>query len=234
MLATLLVSTGLYVGLGIGALVVVLVIVVLMRGKHEPADSSQKPEPVADDPSPGMDADVMSPTTSHPQVPDAPVADEPEHRKPVKKEEPEPAEEKPVEKAEEEPASEAEQKPADAAKPPTLEVEALSPSATGEAPSLSAETSEMKMATDEMPKFGTAEVPQLADAAPAKYRTPAAQELSAAIASGECPKCKAPVFVGSEDPEEVGTDGVAMFKITGRCGACGHRAELIDMKVGQA
>ena len=98
---------------------------------------------------------------------------------------------------------------------------------------LTADDDGLKMATDELPKMGTAELPKLDDAdGPSQYRTPAAQELSAAIASGDCPKCNAPTFVGSEDPEEVGADGISMFKLTGRCGACGHKAEIIDMRVG--
>jgi hypothetical protein len=113
---------------------------------------------------------------------------------------------------------------APAPRPPTLEVQALSPSMTDTMPALAAETGEMKMATDELPRM-----PQLGDA-PAQYRTQAAKDLSQAIETGDCPKCKAPTFVGSEDPEEVGADGMAMYKLTGRCGACGHRAELIDMK----
>lgn len=137
---------------------------------------------------------------------------------PVAEKQPEPKPE-PVEAKQPEPA-----------KPPTLEVEALSPSATGEAPMLGAEADEMRMGTDELPKMGTTEMPALADTGPTQYRTQAAKDLSKAIETGDCPKCKAPTFVGSEDPEEVGADGVAMFKLTGRCGACGHRAELIDMK----
>lgn len=94
---------------------------------------------------------------------------------------------------------------------------------------LGAEADEMRMGTDELPKMGTAEMPALSDA-PTQYRTQAAKDLSKAIETGDCPKCNAPTFVGSEDPEEVGADGIAMYKLTGRCGACGHRAELIDMK----
>ena len=221
MLAVLL-STGLYVGLGIGAVLVVLVIAVVVRGKHQPADSTQQPGHIAGDPPAAIDRDVMTATTSHPPEREPAVASESKHKDPVApKEEPKP--EPPKEEA----------KPAEPEKPATLEVEALSPSATGEAPMLGAEADEMRMGTDEMPKFGTGEMPALDESGgPTKYRTPAAQELSAAIESGECPKCKAPTFVGAETPEEVGADGTAMFKLEARCGACGHKANLIDMKVG--
>jgi hypothetical protein len=35
-----------------------------------------------------------------------------------------------------------------------------------------------------------------------------------------------------ETPQEVGADGMAMFKLEGRCGACGHKTQVIDMRVG--
>lgn len=198
MLAVLL-STGLYVGLGIGAVVIVVVLVVVMGGGKKGEAKPEAPEPPAEQPKP-----------------EPPKAEEP---KPQPKPEPAPEPPKAEAKAPEKPA--------------TLEVEALSPSATGEAPMLGAEADEMRMGTDEMPKFGTSEMPVLDDAGgPATYRTTAAQELSAAIESGECPKCKAPTFVGAETPEEVGADGTTMFKLEARCGACGHKANMIDMKAG--
>lgn len=211
MLASVLLSTGLYVGLGIGAVFLVLVIAVVMRGKHQPADSGQQPAHIAGDPPAAVDGGMMLPTPSHPSEPEAAVASEPKHKDVA------------APKAE----------PKEPANPATLEVEALSPSMTDAMPALDAEADEMRMGTDEMPKFGTAEMPALDETGgPAKYRTPAAQELSAAIESGECPKCKAPTFVGAETPQEVGADGTAMFKLDARCGACGHKANLIDMKVG--
>jgi hypothetical protein len=130
-------------------------------------------------------------------------------------------------------APRAESKPQAQTKPATLQVEALAPSMTDEAPMLGAEDGEIKMGTDELPKFGTGEMPKLAtEQMPAlpedggTYRTPAAQQLSAAISSGNCPKCKAPTFVGTETSQ-----GDNMFKLEARCGACGHRASLIDMRV---
>jgi len=118
-------------------------------------------------------------------------------------------------------------------RPATLQVEALAPSMTDEAPMLGSEDGELRIGTDEMPKFGTEEMPRVGTAQmpvlPAtggKYRTPAAKDLAAAIASGMCPKCKAPTFVGDEATE----DGIT-YTLNGRCGACGHKAHLIDMKV---
>lgn len=84
---------------------------------------------------------------------------------------------------------------------------------------------------EDLPRVGTAEVPQLSDA-PARYRTAAAQALKQAIDTMACPKCGAPTFVGVEEPQEMGTDGMGMFKLDGRCGACGHKAQVIDMRVG--
>jgi hypothetical protein len=122
-------------------------------------------------------------------------------------------------------APRAESTPQAQTKPATLQVEALSPSMTDEAPMLGAEEGELKMGTDELPKFATSEMPALPEAG-GTYRTPAAQKLSAAISSGNCPKCNAPTFVGAETSQ-----GDNMFKLEARCGACGHRASLIDMRV---
>jgi hypothetical protein len=96
---------------------------------------------------------------------------------------------------------------------------------TDEAPMLGAEEGEIKMGTDELPKFGTAELPVLPEGK-GNYRTPAAQKLSNAISSGNCPKCNAPTFVGAETSQ-----GDNMFKLEARCGACGHKASGIDMRV---
>lgn len=127
-------------------------------------------------------------------------------------------------------------------KPATLMVEALAPSETGMAPMLAEPglepaMDELKIGTDELPRVGTGQVPMLGEPAPVapargRYRTPAAQQLADAIESMTCPKCGAPTFVGKETPEEVGADGTGMFKLEARCGACGHRANLIDMRVG--
>ncbi|MBK9974626.1 MAG: hypothetical protein IPP14_07615 [Planctomycetes bacterium] len=128
------------------------------------------------------------------------------------------------------------------ARPATLQVEALAPSETGMAPMLGEPMLEpamddMKMGTDELPRIGTGQVPMLADhgtetATKGRYRTPAAQQLADAIESMTCPKCSAPTFVGKETPQEVGPDGTGMFKLEARCGACGHKANVIDMRVG--
>lgn len=208
----MLASIGLYVGIGAGALLVIVIVALAMRGKHKPAEPA-KPQ-VPSDPPPAVDAAVMTPAPTH--------TSEPEQR--------------PV-------AEPAKPKPAEAAKPATLQVEALSPTMTDTMPALSeeealspsmtdsvpmlgAEADELKMGTDELPKFGTAEVPKLDDGPP-KYRTPAAQELADAIASGTCPKCKAPTFVG-----DATSDDNTMYTLEARCGACGHKARLIDMRVG--
>lgn len=116
---------------------------------------------------------------------------------------------------------------APAPKPATLQVEALAPTPTDMAPMLADPEPELGLSTgtDELPRFGTAEMPQLEDV-PATYRTPGANELAKAIRDGNCPKCGADTFVGSEDPQDDSTSS-----LTGRCGACGHRAQLIDMRV---
>ena len=206
MLAIILANAAVYGGIAAGIMLLIIIIAVVARGKSggEPIEDKKPDEPKPEPAAEKEDAKEPEPEAKQQPEPEASPAPEPESPKTENKPEP--------------------------AKPPTLEVEALSPSATGEAPMLGAETGEMKMATDELPKMGTAEMPQLADAEPAQYRTQAAKDLSKAIETGDCPKCKAPTFVGSEDPQEVGADGIAMFKLTGRCGACGHRAELIDMK----
>lgn len=117
---------------------------------------------------------------------------------------------------------------APAPKPATLQVEALAPTPTDMTPMLADPEPELGISTgtDELPRFGTAEMPQLQDV-PATYRTPGANELAKAIREGKCPKCGADTFVGSEDPQDDSTSS-----LTGRCGACGHRAQLIDMRVG--
>ena len=204
MLAFVLAQTGLYIGIAAGVVLVIIVIVVAMKK------------------GPGGDAGESAPSTPPQEKPAS------EGEKPAAAAMPEPVAEK---KPEPKPEPVAEKKPEpEPAKPPTLEVEALSPSTTGEAPMLGAEADEMRMGTDELPRMGTAEMPALSDTGPTQYRTQAAKDLSKAIETGDCPKCKAPVFVGSEDPQEVGADGVAMYKLAGRCGACGHRAELIDLR----
>jgi hypothetical protein len=204
------------IALIVGAVVVVLIIVaavVVSRQKSQKTGElsyTRAPEPAA---APAAPQAAPQPATPAPQAPAAPP----------------PA---PVPPA-------AAPAPAAPAKPPTLMVEALAPSETGMAPmlaepSLEPAMDEIKMGTDELPRVGTGQVPALADA-PAgrgRYRTPAAQQLADAIESMTCPKCKAPTFVGKETPEEVGADGSGMFRLEARCGACGHRANLIDMRVG--
>lgn len=208
----MLASVGLYVGIAAGAVLVIVIVALAMRGKHQPAEPAKPQVPA--NPPPAVDAAVMTPAPTHTAEPDPRPAPEP-----------------------------AKSKPAEAAKPATLQVEALapsmtdtmpalaeeealSPSMTDSVPMLGAEADELRMGTDELPKFGTAEVPKLDDG-PAKYRTPAAQALSEAIASGTCPKCKAPTFVGDETSEDN-----TMYTLEARCGACGHKARLIDMRVG--
>jgi hypothetical protein len=191
----MLASIGLYVGIGVVALLVIVIVALAMRGKHQPAEN-QKPQ-VPADPPPAVDAAMMMAAPTHTSEPEQP------------------------------PVTEAvKPKPAEEPKPATLQVEALSPSMTDAVPMLGAEDDDMKMGTDELPKFGTAEVPSLDDGPP-KYRTPAAQELAEAIASGICPKCKAPTFVG-----DATSDDNTMYTLEARCGACGHKARLIDMRVG--
>ena len=181
------------------ALLVPLIVVVSAKGKKKQAPGASAPPVVADAP-PSVDAGMMAPAPSHPAQPT-------EERAP----------------AEVAPEAKPEPKPE---KPATLQVEALSPSMTDTMPALDAEADEMKMGTDELPKFGTSEMPQLDDG-PAKYRTPAANELAEAITSGNCPKCKAPTFVG-----DASSDDNTMYTLNGRCGACGHKAQVIDMRVG--
>lgn len=116
-------------------------------------------------------------------------------------------------------------------RPATLEAQALAPSMTDMMPELGEPMAdEVRIGTAELPKVGTGEIPRLNEA-PTRYRTAAAQQLADAIESMTCPKCKAPTFVGTETPQEVGGDGTAMYELQARCGACGHRAQLIDMKV---
>lgn len=117
-------------------------------------------------------------------------------------------------------------------KPETLMAQALQPSMTDMMPELGAPEAEGGIGTDELPRFGTSEMPALSETATQlRYRSAAAQQLADAIESMVCPKCKAPTFVGTETPQEVGTDGMAMYQLEARCGACGHRAKVTDMKV---
>ena len=196
-------------GIVAGAIVLVLLLLVAARSKHQMAPGAKAPTPT--EAPPAVDAAMMTAAPTHPSEPEVQPA-----AAPLKSEPEEPA--KP---------------PAD--KPATLEVEALSPSMTDAMPALSAETDEMKMGgTDELPKFGTAELPKVGtaevpklDAGPVKYRTQPANELAEAISSGECPKCKAATFVG-----DIASEDGTMYTLNGRCGACGHKAQVIDMRVG--
>jgi len=197
-------------GLIAGAVVVVLIIVAVIVAMK------QKPQPT--------EPTVYAPPQPSPQPPAAAPAKPPVQEQPVQVQATAPA-----------PVS----APAPApARPATLQVEALAPSETGMAPMLGEPMlepamDEMKMGTDELPRVATGQVPMLHEpATKPRYRTPAAQQLADAIESMTCPKCKAPTFVGKETPEEVGADGSGMFKLEARCGACGHKANLIDMRMG--
>lgn len=130
-----------------------------------------------------------------------------------------------------------------AGEPSSHDLAPLEPSASVEAPMLAEATlepslDEMKMGTDELPRAGTGEMARVgtremqAVAEKPRYRTPAAQQMQEAIETMKCPKCGQPTFVGRETPEELSGDGVGMFKLEGRCGACGHKAQVIDMRVG--
>ncbi|KAA0212933.1 hypothetical protein EDM80_08810 [bacterium] len=125
-----------------------------------------------------------------------------------------------------------------AGEPSNHDLAPLEPAATAEVPMLAEaglepSLDEPSMGTDELPRVGTAEMPAVGAFVEApRYRTPAAQELQRAIESMKCPKCAQPTFVGRETPEELGTDGVGMFKLEGRCGACGHKAQVMDMRIG--
>ncbi len=201
-------------GIICASVAVVVIIVQLLRGKKPaaapPAAAPQSPQAA---PAPQAQAVVPVPAVSAPAPAPAPVA------------------------------ATAVAAPAPApARPATLQVEALAPSETGMAPMLGEPMLEpamddMKIGTDELPRIGTGQVPMLADhgaetATKGRYRTPAAQQLADAIESMTCPKCSAPTFVGKETPQEVGPDGTGMFKLEARCGACGHKANVIDMRVG--
>ncbi|MCB9896048.1 MAG: hypothetical protein H6839_16570 [Planctomycetes bacterium] len=188
-------------GIVAGAILLLVVLVVAMRSKGQMAPASNEAPPA-----------------------------EPE-AKPVEAPKAEPPKPEPVKAAE----------PVKADKPATLEVEALSPSMTDTLPALAeptlspsmtdsmpaldAEADEMRMGTDELPKMGTAEMPALDDG-PMRFRTAPATELADAINSGTCPKCKAPTFVG-----DIETEDNTMYTLNGRCGACGHKAQVIDMRV---
>ncbi len=116
-------------------------------------------------------------------------------------------------------------------RPATDGVPALAASETGMTPMLAEPEMGLDAMGEDLPRIGTGESPALSDA-PARYRTAAAQALKQAIDTMACPKCGAPTFVGMETPQEVGADGMAMFKLEGRCGACGHKTQVIDMRVG--
>lgn len=207
-------------GIAFGAVLLIVIVGVVLRGKKPaqaaPTDGPQKPQPA---PAPQPEAAVALTPVSH--VP--PPAPQPQPAQPVA------------------PGAAPKAAPA-TARPATLQVEALAPSETGMAPMLGEPMLEpamddMKIGTDELPRVGTGQVPMLAEhaaetATRGRYRTPAAQQLADAIESMTCPKCSAPTFVGKETPQELGPDGNGMFKLEARCGACGHKANLIDMRVG--
>ncbi|HRJ77770.1 MAG: hypothetical protein HUU03_14560 [Planctomycetaceae bacterium] len=125
-----------------------------------------------------------------------------------------------------------------AGEPSNQDLAPLEPAATAEVPMLAEAALEPSledpsMGTDELPRVGTSEMAAVGASGDApRYRTPAAQDLQRAIESMKCPKCSQPTFVGRETPEELGTDGVGMFKLEGRCGACGHKAQVMDMRIG--
>lgn len=130
-----------------------------------------------------------------------------------------------------------------AGEPSSHDLAPLEPSATAEAPmlaeaSLEPSLDDMKIGTDELPRALTGEMARVgtremqAVAEKPRYRTPEAQKMAEAIETMKCPKCGQPTFVGRETPEELSADGVGMFKLEGRCGACGHKAQVMDMRVG--
>jgi hypothetical protein len=131
-----------------------------------------------------------------------------------------------------------------AGEPSHKDLAPLEPSATAEVPSLAEATleptlDEIKIGTDELPRMVTQEVARIATAemvAPpaqatgkARYRTPQAQAMQEAIETMKCPKCGQATFVGREAVEDASLN---MVRLEGRCGACGHKAQIIDMRVG--
>lgn len=225
-------------GIIAGVVVIVIVVAVLMRPKKDAAPSAPvtptKTEPRIE----------TSPNNMPSMV--APVREAPPPKKPTQQ----------VPKLPEPAAPVAEDKvvstsgrvipvPGElsAGEPSSHDLAPLEPSATAETPmlaeaSLEPSLDDMKMGTDELPRVGTAEMPRVGTiemqvvAEKPRYRTPAAQQMQEAIETMKCPKCGQPTFVGRETPEELAGDGVGMFKLEGRCGACGHKAQVIDMRVG--
>jgi hypothetical protein len=231
-------------GIVAGVLVLIVVAVVLRpKKKDEPAQSAPaKTEPRIET-SPNNMPSMVAPVreTPAPKPPTAPVPKPPTAQIPKA---PEPA------------AAPSDDKllstsgrvisvPTDlpAGEPSAHDLAPLEPSLTGEAPmlaesSLEPSLDDMKIGTDEMPRMGTQELPSVgtremqAVAEKPRYRTPDAQKMQEAIETMKCPKCGQPTFVGRETPEELAGDGVGMFKLEGRCGACGHKAQVIDMRIG--
>lgn len=193
-------------GAALVAIIVVVAIVASRKGKGAPtAPPSQPPQAAAPQPPAQAEKPASAPSPATP----APVAA------------PKP-----------EPAAIAPSPPtAEMLRPATDGVPALAASETGMTPMLAEPEMGLDAMGEDLPRVATGEMPALSDA-PARYRTPAAQTLKQAIDTMACPKCGAPTFVGMETPQEVGADGMAMFKLEGRCGACGHKTQVIDMRVG--
>jgi len=225
-------------GIIAGVVVLIIVVAVLMRPKKDAAPSAL-PAPTKTEPrietSPNNMPSMVAPVreTPPPKKPTQQVPKLPEPAAPV-------ADDKVVSTS-----GRVIPVPGDlaAGEPSSHDLAPLEPSATAETPmlaeaSLEPSLDDMKMGTDELPRVGTAEMPRVgtvemqAVAEKPRYRTPAAQQMQEAIESMKCPKCGQPTFVGRETPEELAGDGVGMFKLEGRCGACGHKAQVIDMRVG--
>lgn len=225
-------------GIIAGVVVLIIVIAVLMRPKKDAAPSAPvsptKTEPRIES-SPNNMPSMVAPVreTPAPKPPTAQVPKAPEPAAPVADDKVLSTSGRVISVPTELPAGE----------PSRHDLAPLEPSATAEAPmlaeaSLEPSLDDMKMGTDEMPHMGTAEMPRVgtremqAVAEKPRYRTPDAQKMQQAIETMQCPKCGQPTFVGRETPEELAGDGVSMFKLEGRCGACGHKAQVIDMRVG--
>ena len=230
-------------GIIAGVVVLIIIVAVLMRPKKDSAPSAATPTAKTEpriETSPNNMPSMVAPVREapEPKKPTAQVPKAPEATPPAA----------PVSSAPNEVVSTSGRVIAvptelPAGEPSSHDLAPLEPSATVEAPmlaeaSLEPSLDDMKMGTDELPRTGTGEMARVgtremqAVAEKPRYRTPAAQQMQEAIETMKCPKCGQPTFVGRETPEELSGDGVGMFKLEGRCGACGHKAQVIDMRVG--
>lgn len=197
-------------GVALVVVIIVVVVVVALKGKGAAPTQPATPPQAATPPQPVAPAQPAAP--SRPPAQAAPAA--------------------PAAAPRPEPVAIAPSPPtAEMLRPATDGVPALAASETGMTPMLAEPEMGLDAMGEDLPRIGTGESPALSDA-PARYRTAAAQALKQAIDTMACPKCGAPTFVGMETPQEVGADGMAMFKLEGRCGACGHKTQVIDMRVG--